>query len=254
MTVIPEVHRTIRDAVEAGDLKPKRGRSRWLPVLTVKLTFVACGTALAATGLWSPSLGNDGQVEPAGERAAPISNHSSLNVLRRPQSATDRSPAVETVLREMSSANLNGVHLDDVRMLADTGRRAAVLVPVAQTGPRGTTADESRRTGQLCLIFARDSAPPSEVCGDATDLTRIDGFLPADHTTTAGQQVVSGVDESHHFGLVPDGVRAVRVDLQDGTSLTAPVANNFYDASTSSTAPSERVTWLSPTGETVRTP
>jgi hypothetical protein len=250
MTILPETREALRDAVQRGAfVSPPRRRRRRVIAVGGTVAVLLGGGIAAAAGLWSPRLG--GADDPVTRASTPIRvpTGGALHVLARPQTAADRGPDVERALTRLASAGLGEVDTTGVRRLAtSSGGGVAILVPAGRTGPGGPADHALRRYRHLCVIYAAGTAAP-QICGGAAELRagKIAGFLPRDHGG-----IISGVDRTHVYGLVPDGVASVKVTLQDGTSIAAPVANNFYDAVTRSTAAPSDTTWLRADGSRIR--
>ena len=173
--LLPEVHMSLARAVEhngaSGWPDHRRDRLR-RPIrlsrragLIASAAALATGTAIAATAPWSPILGNDGHGHPTTATAAvPPDELAALSVLRRPQTAADRSPRVDAMLTVLSPDVNTGVHLDAIRVLATPANAIAVLVPIdrdvtnapAYGGPATATANV------LCL-FSTGRPPRSGV-------------------------------------------------------------------------------------------
>ncbi len=241
MSIIPEVHDALRRAVERGEFQARR-RRRWKKAgAFVGISVMAAGTAVAA-GVWTPTLGTDGQIARS-ERTSTWES-SGLGVLRRAPTAEDRSERVERALKSLSSASVDGINVAGVRLLSSTDDGTLLLVPVDETG-RGVAAVQ--RKDQLCLVFVKRRGD-SENC-ESVQTAEADGikaFLPGE--AVPGARVKSGVNLSHHYGLVPDGVVRVEVSLQDGTTIGGAVDDNAYDLTTSSLAAAHGVRWITTDG------
>ena len=185
-------------------------------LIIVLLLLLAAGTAVAATGIWRPILGNthyrplptiSGAPPPAAQLAI-------LGVLRRPQTAADRGAAT---LRQLQYATGTGVRTDYIRLLRRLpGGGAAVLEPVARLpAPPGPPVPASvlPRVNALCVIYSAPAGSAARACFSTRQV--LDGLA----TASAGNQ---------YFGLVPDGVTSVTLHTSGGGSAAAPVTGNFF--------------------------
>ncbi len=233
---VPEIHTAIDTALRrrpahgsqrssASRRRPSIGRWGALAFATV----LVGGTAIAATTTsWVPVIGNDHAGHPAiatGPLPADQAD-APLAVLRRPQDEADRGPQVQALLATLPVHEMDGVHVDDIRLLADRSDGATVLIPLARVGAHDPGYASSIRTDQLCLFYTSDVPGAAgqlnwgQFCGSAADLVagRIGG---SSRDATDGHM--------HQIGLVPDGVATVQLTTRDGATITADVRNNAYD-------------------------
>jgi hypothetical protein len=219
--------------------QPARKR-RWWPrrrgLISVAIAFAAAATTLAATHPWSPSVGTKRFNEPPPSLSAsapPAQELRRLGVLRREQAPADRGPGTLEALRFISPSGNQGVRLAYVRALEGG---AATLVPVEK-------ATENQAAppivDALCVFYAEPVGEGgARLCWSLDDVTggRARGELG-----------------DHAFGLVPDGVVSVNATLSDGSTVTAPVVDNFYDVAVPTGAGhATAIQWLDRAGRPVK--
>lgn len=216
---------------------PKRRRFRRLSRRGAGLLGAAAllvgGTAIAATGPWSPQLGGAHRGHPTvATTPVPGDQTAALAVLRRPQTDADRTPRVEALLKLLSKRELGGIRLDSLRLLADRPDGITVLVAVERVGTNDPGYPPQRKHNQLCLFQT------------ATDHARIDGRRVA--MTSAGWtcgtvadiaagRMMSGAQWDGRLGmggLLPDGVVRVEIPLTGGPTIQAPVVDNTFHVDT----------------------
>ena len=190
---------------------PRRRARRWRTRKTAMLalaTFAVAVPALAATQPWQPILGRPALHDtPTGISASapPADQLALLGVLRRPQDAQDRSPAVQAMLSSVG-IEFQGVRTDTVRLLTSASGHSAVLVSAERIVDPGTNTVETNNP--LCLVTGQ-----SGTCSETQGL--VDGhFL--------------GLDGDYIYGLVPDGVAKVVLRYPDGQTLSTSVQDNFF--------------------------
>ncbi len=249
MTLIPEVHDGIARAVAA-----RASRRRWWhPSRRAGLLatggLVVGGTALAATGGWHPTLGSPDRGLPprVATVGVPQEQLVALSILRRPQTEHDRGPMVERGLRVLDRRGIDGVHTDGIRVLFQTPREFAMVVPAERSGPAGF-----RHRDVLCLMstsFSRAKAIPIRrhgkrrtirlpsgfagwgmTCGEMERL-RTTGIATGTTPDPDSALIVNGVPRRptiRQVVLVPDGVARVTVRLRHRRTVTVPVHDNVY--------------------------
>jgi hypothetical protein len=211
---------------------PRRGALLGLFALT------ATGVTLAATQPWSPQLGDPAYEQDAPRTAGsgpPAGQLDQLGVLRRPQSDFDRDPAVAEGLRYMSASVSDGVRVAYIRHLADSAPgRAVVLIPLEHYRLPSTPHRRLPAIADaLCVYYPEPVA---------------DGGAKACWTTEDVMQGRALAGLGHHvFGLVPDRVATVRIELGAGRVVETAVKDNFFTL----VAPgrTRKIIWLSATGE-----
>lgn len=119
----------------AGRASAARGRRRWLPLIAGSAIVVtAAGAATAATGVWSPQLGDERRGTPSISRSeAPPEQLKHFAVLRRPQTDQDRGADVRRVLRRFVGGSYRGVRTASVRrVVATDGGGPRIIVPAVR--------------------------------------------------------------------------------------------------------------------------
>ncbi|MEV4418355.1 RNA polymerase sigma factor [Patulibacter sp. NPDC049589] len=211
--------------------------SRRLWVAATLTGLVAAGGAAAATGLWSPSLGDDDRGRPSASASdVPADQLAAFAVLRRPATDADRGAAARAALRYVGG-RFSGVRTDRVR--APAGAPGTVLVPVARSSTGAADAlclfapDRAAGGGGISCWTTRQIREGHGSLVAVRLVTRdavggqerpADGAGGTDRATAEGAGAQPAVAGGRRIGLVPDGVAAVRGD--DGT--TAPVRDNAY--------------------------
>jgi hypothetical protein len=237
-----------RGLIQAAAPAGARAR-RWRSghgVVAASLTLLLGGSALAvATQPWNPLLAHHSRGAPASTTsltAPPRTQLAMLDVLRRPQTARDHSPAAFHLLSLIGDGE-TGVRLNYVRLLAPANGQVALLVSLEHVhGPQGAN---------LCLFFG-DQDPlhansSSGVCGN-TQTLRSNGLI-----ANVGSAI---------FGIVPDGVARVVAHYADGHAASSRVQGNYFSIAGAPTSPSpigtitrpHSLRWLDSAGRTIRTP
>ena len=264
MTLMPEIHDALAHAVATRPAQRRwRHPSRRTGLLAAG-AFLATGSALAATGAWHPTLGDDQRGHPqAASIAVPSQQAAALGVLRRAQTASDRGTDVQVVLRLFPRVEINGVHTNAIRVLRRRTNFVAMLVPAERVGTHDSGHASSIQRNVLCLLTGVTIKPPTatvsdhnghtqtihtpsgpsagQVCGDLRQL-RTTGIGGATRTDTGW---ISGA-------LVPDGVASVVIRLRHHRRATARVHYNYYAINTGSElAPARGTYWLDAQGHTI---
>lgn len=243
-------------------LRRKPVRRRWFAQRTFGIAIVGLaigGTAVAAVAPWNPmGAGSDA----ATTSPPPPDQLGTLAVLRRAQTDADRGPLISAMLKRQGKMPHAGkVRLAYVRHLRDGEARTGVVL--AGTEDRGALARTSvylvpraaKRTRydgstgplQFCLLSVYDSWPdPRIVPRDLAAMADRDHgrrpVRPAELSgrvsggeTCASAHVVrmkglssGGAFGGNVFGIVPDGVAAVRALTRDGQPVQADVENNSF--------------------------
>ncbi len=265
--VIPELQRLLAQTAErqiaarAASGSGETAHLRWRGPFVGLVALLASASALAATHPWSPTLGSPRAGHPSTSASAvPSSERALLGVLRRPQTAVDRTPAVQATLRYLVAAEEHGVRVASVRSLgvspAAPDRAIVVFALVRQGLADGTVpggADDvcvvfptvfaTRTTsliadGRKRVIRSGGGQGAGQGCGNARQLRR--GAIGE----TAGSR-----HGFYTFGLVPDYVRSVQIHLPTGQTISAAVHANFYDAPVGALPPrGSAVTWVGANG------
>jgi hypothetical protein len=195
-----------------GALIPRLSR----PIIVALSLTAFAGTAVAALALWTPVLGDSrfGEAPPTISASAPPPDQlNALGVLRREQSTADRNGALATGALRAINASSSGVRTNYIRVLAGgNGSSGFVLVPVA--GRRASLTSPAAIADALCLYAAQSGA----FAVNCYSLTQV--------RAGAARNIAFG----QVFGLAPDGVSAVTIRTAGGVDMSAPVQNNFFDA------------------------
>lgn len=236
----------------AGRRRSGRLSRRTAGLLGLGLVLVG-GTAIAATAPWSPQLGDARRGHPTvATTPVPTDQTAALAVLRREQTEADRGPRVTAALKMLAPETTDGLRLDSVRLLADRGDGASILVASERTFT-GLADDGPDTRDQLCFLQSFDFSSRSGKrvrmpgmgmsCGSVEDIQT--GRM------MSGSRWNGRISLS---GLLPDGVATVEVPLRGGPTLRAKVTNNtfFIDQA----APKGRynrnnIRWLDRKGEVV---
>jgi hypothetical protein len=163
---------------------------------------------------WTPVLGDDDRGHPSLSRSpVPAEQRAAYAVLRRPQSAADRSPGVRKILARLTPGTLRGVRVDAIRRLDQRAGRTVILVSVEllRMNPRDPVDDI--RDG-LCLFTGSKGGSSGGTCGSFRDARsgHMRGTLPP-------------------RGLAPDGAARVTVRVRGGRTISITPRDNYYDAS-----------------------
>jgi hypothetical protein len=210
-------------------------------VLAALVTLLVTGTAIAASGLWRPILGEPrfGPGPTITAAAPPPTQLAILGVLRRPQTPADRSARTLALLQYMSGA-ASGVRTNYIRLLSDsTGLGPAILVPVARIDqapsdvPPAVLA-ELPQSDALCLLVGdRGGEGAGKRCFTTDDM------LEGRGTLSLGDDL---------FGLVPDTVTRVTVTFSGGAIRTVAPTDNLFETTQAGGAIPVAMTWTMATG------
>ena len=161
--VLPDLRRELYSAAQrqAADPEPKRSGRRTLRIGAIVVALVgAGGTALAASGVWSPQLGDEHREAPrASHASAPAAFAESLGVLRRNATAADRDAGAQAALRLLDRRHVDGVLVDAVRRVSRDGG-GYVAIPVEHAAGEDSSVNGAEK---LCL-FNGDDAGGSLSC------------------------------------------------------------------------------------------
>jgi hypothetical protein len=164
--------------------------------------------AVAPASTWAPTLDTSLTRSPV-----PAEQLATYGVLRRPQNAGDRSPAVERMISRIEDSMALGVRVDSVRRLYHQNGRNVVLVSVEvlRMDPRDPRDDV--RDG-LCLMTGSDNGSSGATCGSFADARsgRMRYPMPP-------------------RGLAPDGTKRVTIRVKGGRTISITPRDNYYDAS-----------------------
>jgi hypothetical protein len=218
--VLPELEQMLTEAGARNVRRaPLGGRIR-IPVGRIpRLVGVAAaclaigGSAMAATGVWNPPLGNSSHPKTASDSPVPPALVEELGVLRREQTPQDRSAEVEATLR--GGGLPEGVRLESVRFLApgEYGEATVLLSGVAA---------KPFETEEEPVCVARpfpEGEPAYSLCFGLSQLQS-----GGAHATYVGPD-----QDGVAFGIVPDGVATITAEFASAPPVTVPVQNNYWE-------------------------
>lgn len=223
---LPELERMLTTTAAktmrtGGSLRQRFVAARGTRIGAIALSCLAFGgTAMAATGAWNPSIGTGSEPSTLSSTPVPAALTAHLGVLRRGQTAQDRSTEVEA---SMASGDApDGVRLDSVRYLAPgTNGEAVILLSGVRTASYETDEEP------VCVYRPFTALGHTEADSPCFGL----GALLSGHawamSTVAGG---AGVGESGFaYGLVPDGVATVIAKFGSAPDVAVPVKNNYWE-------------------------
>jgi hypothetical protein len=252
-TIMPEVHDALARAVATRPAPRHRRRPSWRTGLLVFGAVVVCGSAVAATTGWRPSLGTARHGRPLVAHAAiPTAQGAALGVLRRPQDAGDRGAATRAVLRLLIREEINGVHTDGIRVLRRRTDGVTLLMPVERIGRHDAGYPSTVRRQVLCLFTSiriavgAHAAPRGLVAGASCgDLRRL-----RSGEIGTGERARSGFILN---GLVPDGVARVTMRFNGSRTIAAAVRDNLWEVRIGKGIPlGLKVRWFDTHGRLIR--
>jgi hypothetical protein len=199
------------------------GRRRAIPrwraprrsIVATVLVLAVAGPAVAITRPWPPILGRPALHDTplsTSNTAVPRDAAAILGVLRRPQTAYDRGPTTDKLLRGVGQ-EFAGVRLPSVRLV--TLARGHDALVISATGVGLPARGEIDIADPLCLEWSDGGT-----CGSLSSL-RAHGIIVA-----GGPRVL---------GLVPDGVATVALSFASGRTLSAAVHDNTFYLTTAPT-------------------
>lgn len=285
MTLLNDLSSDLSEA--AGRRARRRARRRRLRLsgITVAGVLAVGGVATAATGVWSPQLGDEHRGHPAASASSvPPEQLKHFAVLRRPANEADRGAQSRYALKFLDP-KFHGVRTDAVRLL-DPGKAgdrvsgAQVLVPVQRrdgiddalclfstdpTDGGGISCWSTKQIldGQATMGMALPDEPAP---GSAEAQDRARALRAATRRAKArGERGVQmpwrmTIREAVVAGIVPDGV--ARVVWRHGEKTqTVPVENNLFTVRidhpkpASADRPDEQstLTWQDASGTDLRT-
>jgi hypothetical protein len=263
MTLIPEGHDALAGAVAGEQPRGSRGWPAGRTLLIAAGAIVISGSAIAATGGWRPILGDDHRGHPQPARTSvPSAQLAALGVLRRQQTAADRSPDVRRILRLLPRREINGIHIDAIRVLRQRSDGASVLIPTEREGSHDPGYPSSIQRRVLCLFMGVTRTPRSSqvVSHGQPSTEHLPGGVSAGATCgnmqnlrTTGISLTVSSDRGFILGgLVPDGVERVVIRLRHQRLIKAPVRDNYYEINTGNeVAPGWPVRWINAQGQTI---
>lgn len=200
--------------------------------------------ATAATGLWSPPVGDDNRGRPTiSATGVPNEQRETLEVLRRPQNVTDRSPEVRKALTFLDS-KFEGLRTRDVRVLSPGGPHRGVILIPAQRVKSGKIDDalclygidtegggvscwniDQVRAGEASLITIEEG--PEQQRRHEAAVRECARRAPNNGRGGFSCQTPSGASTTVYDGLVPDDIATVTASAGT-TSSTAKVNGNYF--------------------------
>lgn len=226
----------------------RRRRARRRGAVCAALVVLVTPPALAATGVWRPTLGDgEGPAPAISADAPPPDQLATLGVLRREQTEADRGVATRYALKFVDSPSLKGVRTDSIRLLAQSGQdRGVVLVPVQRYEHRlpEEIPEELRKRVERTIEDA--------LC--VYQLDSVDGASVACYSTADIRDGRAWSMLGHRsLWIVPDGVTKVRTEYADHEPIEAAAHDNAV-IFTAPEGPVEerRTTWLDADGKAVR--
>lgn len=194
-----------------------RRRAGWCAALVVLVT----PPALAATGVWRPTLGDGKRPAPSVSAVAPPADQlAMLAVLRREQTDADRGIATRYALRFVDSPGITGVRTDSIRLLAQSPQdRGVVLVPVERYElklpgdlPAKARKQVERTIDDALCLYQLDAVDGAGVaCFSSADVKEGRAWMMLGHRA---------------LWIVPDGVTRVRTEYSGHEPITAPAREN----------------------------
>jgi hypothetical protein len=231
-SALPELERML--ATTAGrHVKVTKARralvARSTRVAAIGLACLAFGgSAMAATGIWSPAIGTGSANGPAtiSDTPVPAALSAQLSVLRRDPTDQDRSAEVEATLRSASAPE--GVRPDSVRYLGPGANGEATLLYSAIEASPFDPGEET-----VCVDRPMADWPETPaMCFGLSELL-------------AGEAAMTVVHDNGQFalalGIVPDGVATVTAEFGGGPDVTVPVDNNYWELRGSDAKLSDRI-------------
>lgn len=220
--VLPELEQMLTATAARHVRRAPRSRRVRIPMGRIpRLVGVAAaclaigGTAMAATGVWDPPLGNKEYPGTASDSPVPAALVEQLGVLGREQTAQDRSAEVEATLA--GNGLPEGVRLESVRYLGP-GENGEATVLFS-----GVAASSLETDGEEPVCVARpfpDAAAPLTLC---FGLSRLE----------SGMAIAVYLDLPTHrglaLGIVPDGVATVTAEFGSAPPVTVPIENNYWE-------------------------
>jgi hypothetical protein len=210
-------HPNVRPA-RRPEHRPRARTPRLRYAIVVGAGVLCVGGAATASSLWLAPAGNPvyGFNPGLSSSAPPTAQLGALGVLRRPQTDADRGAYVQGALADVNNFT-RGLRSDYVRVLERTAAGPVVLVPVqTRDGTKAGPVVEPAIGDALCVYYP---------------IAASNSLYSSTHCWTTAQLLTGGAFAGigdHEYGLVPDGVRSVRVAL--GTwQRSVAVAGNFFD-------------------------
>jgi hypothetical protein len=252
MTVLPVLRAQVLAAAttRAQAVAPaRRPRRRLRAGLLAFGAIAVTGTALAATGAWSPQVGDDHRGHPTiSASSVPGDQLAHFGVLRRPATDADHGEKVRYALRYLDARSFAGVRTDAVRLIS-TQDNGYVLIPTEEATLGGQAAAAGAPPDNSLCVFAIDSSDGGGLSCWTTEQilagkavlysTKMAPLTPGERAAVqkAGKEAHGKAftapvrprttGEVTLAGLVPDGVATVEAGA---ARVRVPVADNFFVA------------------------
>jgi hypothetical protein len=230
MIQLPQLQEALLVASDGMVARSRRRAQRFrLGLMTTVAVAGIGGGAVASQSIWGPVVGLDAARRPSVSSApAPPSQQALLSVLRRPQTAADRSSASQQALR-LTGRRYRDVRITDVRVIGGaTASESVVLVPVGEVKGRSKAAGRPTTGDALCLFTVDARKTAAQAC--FTESAVRDGT----------GRVLSGTQLA---GVVPDGVSVVRFAAPGRGAFDVPVHDNTYSVLLRRLQPGSTLAW-----------
>jgi hypothetical protein len=254
MTVLPALRAQVLAAATSrahavAPVRPPRRRRLRAGLLAFGAIAVTA-TALAATGAWSPQVGDDRRGHPTiSASSVPQDQLAHFGVLRRPATDADHGAQVRYALRYLDARSFAGVRTDAVRLVSTEGN-GYVLIPTEEATLGGHAAAAGAPPDNSLCLFAIDSTDGGGLsCWSTAQILAGRAVLfsmkmaPLSPAERAAVQKAAKEAHGKAFsapgvrprttgevtlaGLVPDGVATVEAGA---AGVRVPVADNFFVA------------------------
>jgi len=243
MTLIPELEKQLhkaatrmKDETEPAPIgKGRLARPVLRGALAVVCGFVVTGSALAATGVWSPTIGKNatgGKAEISATEV-PLGIERDLLVLKRDQRAIDRGAAVQKTLDGVGRNEIDGIRTESIRYLGSAPGNSAVILATAETAEAPSAIGSMTGKNPVCVYrpIVAGGTPPG-ACWSLSDINRNRALASA-----------SGPFGSITYGVVPNRVDYVRAHLSDGSVRVVNVKKNYLEIKLPKKLNLRRVVW-----------
>ncbi|WP_157260531.1 hypothetical protein [Patulibacter minatonensis] len=237
MIQLPQLQESLLIANERlVDRARRRARLFRTGLMTSAAVVSVGGVAAAGIALWDPPLGHeDGNRPSLSSTPVPAEQRAVLGVLRREQTAADRTAVARRALTVLTRP-YQGIRLDALRVVVQgPGDDGIVLASVADLQPR-TVVPATAAKDALCVYLA--TGPDSSTkCFGLTDVRR------GTATGRTGDLV---------WVLLPDGVARVVVHEPGGADREVPVTSNVLALDAGEVDPrASDLRWLAQDGSDV---
>lgn len=225
-------------------------RRRWPALVSGLAALSVAGVAAAATGLWSPPLGDDQRGHPSASTSeVPASQLQHLAILRRPADGADRDAITQSALRYLND-RFQGVRTASIRAAhgSASGQRI-LIIPVERSG--------SGIRDALCL-YSVEREGGGIGCWTTQQILHGEAVLIALPASTSSepqrlddpQSLRPDAAGARVIGLVPDGVATVTTTA----GARASVEDNVFNLTVNGLRAdqiADQITWLNASGQVV---